>query len=66
MIECRGRNGWFVLHEASVRVSGGEARISISSKNPYRDVAPIYLAGPTSEIKRLLADWQAHLREATR
>ncbi len=66
MIECRGRNGWFVLHKASVRVSGGEARISISSKNRYRDVAPIYLASPTSEIKSLLADMQAHLREVTR
>jgi hypothetical protein len=66
MIECRGRNGWFLLHEANVWVSDGEARISISSKNPYRDVAPIYLAGPTSEIKRLLADLQAYLREATR
>jgi hypothetical protein len=66
MIECRGRNGWFVLHEASVRVSGGEARISVSSKNPFRDVAPIYLAGPTSEIKRLLADLQAQIGKATR
>jgi hypothetical protein len=66
MIECRGRNGWFVLHEANIRVSDGEARISISSKNPYRDVAPIYLAGPTSEMKSLLADLQAHLGEATR
>jgi len=62
MIECRGRNGWFTLAEASVLVlHDGTATINISSKNPYRDMPPIYLSGSLGEMQDLLDDLQAQL-----
>lgn len=62
MIECRGRNGWFNLSEASASVfHNGTAAIRISSKNPYRDMPPIYLSGPLQEVQDLLDDLQAQL-----
>ena len=62
MIECRGRNGWFQLAEAEVTVLlDGTAAISISSKQPYRDMPPIYLSGSLGEMHDLLDDLQAQL-----
>ena len=62
MIDCRGRNGWFNMAEASVSVfRNGTAAIRVSSKSPYRDMPPIYLSGPLQEIKDLLEDLQAQL-----
>jgi len=57
MIECRGRNGWFKLYEATAFVSGDEhASISLQSKQAYSDMPPIYFAGPRSEVEALLLD----------
>jgi len=57
MIECRGRNGWFKLHEATAFVSGNaHASISLQSKKPYVDMPPIYFAGPRAEVEALLLD----------
>jgi hypothetical protein len=68
MIECRGRNGWFNFHEACVSIyQDGTVAIRIMSKNPYRNMPPIYMAGPVQEIKcllkGLLRDLQAQIRE---
>jgi hypothetical protein len=62
MIQCRGRNGWFNLHEAVVfpflnntlPPEKGTVAIEISSKKQYRDVSPIYLQGPKDEVEALL------------
>ena len=55
MIECRGRNGWFRLHEASASVyQDGRAAVRVVSKQGYRDMPPIYLEGPKEEILALL------------
>ncbi|MEW6657212.1 MAG: hypothetical protein AB1424_01000 [Thermodesulfobacteriota bacterium] len=57
MIECRGRNGWFQLHEATAFVSSdAHASISLQSKKPYVDMPPIYFAGPKAEVEALLQD----------
>ncbi|MDD5643011.1 MAG: hypothetical protein PHX53_15280 [Syntrophales bacterium] len=57
MIECRGRNGWFMLHEATASVSSNaHASISLQSKKQYHDMPPIYFAGPRAEIEALLLD----------
>jgi hypothetical protein len=57
MIECRGRNGWFNLHEATAFVSSSDhASISLQSKKPYVDMPPIYFAGPKAEVQALLQD----------
>ena len=62
MIDCRGRNGWFKLHEAvvfpflnnTVPPEKGTVAIEILSKKQYRDMPPIYLQGPKDEITALL------------
>lgn len=55
MIECRGRNGWFKLYDASAYVCrDGTASVSLVSKQPYRDMPPIYFSGPKEEILALL------------
>lgn len=67
MIECRGRNGWFNFHEANVSVYlDGTAAIRIMSKNPYRNMPPIYLAGPVNEIKGMLMGLLRELRAQIR
>jgi len=44
MIECRGRNGWFNFHEASVYKSyEGRVAVLMRSKSPYRDMPPSIL-----------------------
>ncbi len=54
MIDCRGRNKWFKLHEASASLHGGEASVRMSSKKPYMDMPPIYFSGPVDEVLSLL------------
>ena len=62
MIECRGRNGWFNLHDATVfpflnntlPPEKGTVAIEITSKKQYRDMPPIYLQGPKNEVEALL------------
>ncbi|MHB8069536.1 MAG: hypothetical protein ACYDIC_16715 [Desulfobaccales bacterium] len=64
MITCRGKNGWFNLHKVDAYAypkEDGTGYVSISSKKPYRDVAPIYLQGPTSEIVALLGSIKAQI-----
>ena len=44
MIECRGRNGWFNLHEASAyKLYEGWVAVQMRSKSPYRDMPPYIL-----------------------
>lgn len=44
MIECRGRNGWFKLHEASTVVySDGTALASLSDGWPYQSAGADHL-----------------------
>jgi hypothetical protein len=63
MIECRGRNGWFQLHEATAFVSGNaHASISLQSKKPYVDMPPIYFAGPKAEVEALLLELLGKVR----
>jgi len=62
MIECRGRNGWFNLHDVTVfpflnntlPPEKGTVAIEITSKKQYRDMPPIYLQGPKDEVEALL------------
>ena len=62
MIECRGRNGFFNLHDATVfpflnntlPPEKGTVAIEITSKKQYRDMPPIYLQGPKDEVEALL------------
>jgi hypothetical protein len=55
MIECRGRNGWFKLHEASASVyQDGRVAVRMVSKQRYRDIPPIYLEVAKEEILVLL------------
>ncbi len=54
MIDCRGRNKWFKLHEASASFHGGEASVRMCSKKPYLDMPPIYFSGPVDEVLGLL------------
>lgn len=64
MIACRGKNGWFNLHKVEAYAypkEDGTGYVSISSKQPYRDVAPIYLQGPKSEIVALLGSIKAQI-----
>lgn len=64
MIACRGKNGWFNLHQAEAYAypkEDGTGYVSISSKQPYRDVAPIYLQGPKAEIVALLESLKAQI-----
>lgn len=67
MIECRGRNGWFILHEAKVQrldlVREGYVAVSLSSKKGYLNVAPIYLRGPRFEVLNLLEKLAKEVRE---
>jgi hypothetical protein len=63
MIECRGRNGWFRLMKANVEhfhqnheKFAHRVAISLSSKNSFRNVAPIYFSGTKAEIEALLSD----------
>lgn len=62
MIDCRGRNRWFRLSEAHGYVNGqGEAMVSMRSKRQFRDMPPIYFAGPIDEVLVLLDDLKAQI-----
>lgn len=67
MIECRGRNGWFELRQVRVdrldSIKEGHVAISIGSRSPWYNVAPIYLRGPRHEILELLEDLQRRVLE---
>lgn len=54
MIQCRGRNGWFNLHEAEGYMLGDQAAVRIVSKRPFMDMPPIYFSGPMDEVVALL------------
>jgi len=58
MVECRGRNGWFVLHRAEVErldwVREGHVALNFSSKMKYFDFPPVCIRGPKREIMELL------------
>jgi hypothetical protein len=55
MIECRSRNGWFRLHEASASLyQDGRVAVRVLSKKGYQDMPPIYLEGLKEEILSLL------------
>jgi hypothetical protein len=64
MIECRGRNGWFRLHQASAVVYKTQdlASVALASKSNYRNVAPIYFQGPKAEVEALLLDLLEQVR----
>lgn len=61
MIDCRGRNKWFKLHEASASVHAGNAAVSMSSKKSYMDMPPIYFSGPIDEVVALLDDLKSQI-----
>ncbi len=61
MIQCRGRNGWFKLHEAEGYIFGPDAAVFIRSKSPYRDMPPIYFSGPVDEVVALLDDLKSQI-----
>ena len=64
MIECRGRNGWFNLYEASVYKSyEGRVAVQMRSKSPYRDMPPIFFAGSREEVLALLNELKAQVEE---
>ena len=64
MIECRGRNGWFNLHEASAyKLYEGRMAVQMRSKSPYRDMPPIYFAGSIEEVLALLDELKALVEE---
>ena len=64
MIECRGRNGWFSLHEAiAYKIHDGQVAVQMQSKSPYRDMPPIYFAGPREEVLALLNELKAQVEE---
>ncbi len=68
MIECRGRNGWFVLHEAKVvsmaLINPGHVAVSMRSKRQYLDMPPIYFRGPRTEIIALLEKLLKEVKES--
>lgn len=60
-IECRGRNGYFMLAGASTGNILDEishtyhmVRINLSSKSDYRDAAPVMIQGSHDAVERLL------------
>jgi hypothetical protein len=65
MIECRGRNGWFRLHQASVVTYKTQdlASVALASRSNYRNVAPIYFQGPKAEVEALLLDLLKQVRK---
>jgi len=64
MIECRGRNGWFNLHEARATVfSNMQASVSLVSAKPYRDMPPIYFSGPKADVLALLNELKAQVED---
>ncbi|MBU4232847.1 MAG: hypothetical protein L6277_03295 [Desulfobacterales bacterium] len=64
MIECRGRNGWFNLYEASTYKSyEGRVAVQMRSKSPFRDMPPIFFAGPREEVLALLNELKAQVEE---
>ena len=64
MIECRGRNGWFNLHEANAyKLYGGRVAVQMRSKSPYRDMPPIYFSGPREEVLALLNELKGQVEE---
>ena len=66
MIECRGRNGWFNLHEANATVyRDGKVAVRMESKQGYRDMPPIYLTGPKEEVLGLLDQLKAKIESET-
>jgi hypothetical protein len=68
MIECRGRNGWFILHQAKVErldlVREGHVAVSMRSRAPYLNVAPIYFRGPRAEVLKLLEQLLKEVQDA--
>jgi hypothetical protein len=64
MIECRGRNGWFRLHQASAVAYKTQdlASVALASRSTYRNVAPIYFQGPKAEVEALLLDLLEQVR----
>jgi hypothetical protein len=64
MIECRGRNGWFRLHQASAEAYQTQdlASVALASRSTYRNVAPIYFQGPKAEVEALLLDLLEQVR----
>ena len=73
MIECRGRNGWFNLYDATVYPflnntlppEKGTVAIEISSKKQYQDMPPIYLQGPKDEVEALLRRLLAEVEQSS-
>ncbi|MBM4286471.1 MAG: hypothetical protein FJ128_14685 [Deltaproteobacteria bacterium] len=69
MIECRGRNGWFRYSRHRVRVEPDAytgsivARVAIFSKREATNVAPIFLEGPKDEVRDLLKQLLAEVKE---
>jgi hypothetical protein len=66
MIECRGRNGWFNLHHASVENYKTQdlTSVALASKKGYRNLAPIYFQGPRAEVEALLRDLLEKVRSS--
>jgi len=65
MIECRGRNSWFNLYEASTYKSyEGRVAVLMRSKSPYRDMPPIYFSGPREEVLALLNELKTQVEGA--
>ena len=62
MIECRGRNGWFVFSKFTTFL-GKHSHVYIYSKILPTNFAPIYLTGPPDEMIKLFEDILSELKK---
>jgi len=61
MIECRGRNGWFIFSRFATFLTKIHSYVSIYSKRLPK-LAPIYLTGPPDEMIKLFEDILSELK----
>jgi len=73
MIECKGRNGWFIYKSHAVWIgTAGELAaenktyIELFSSSPHTQRAPLQFAGPARELCRLLRQIARELEAANR
>jgi len=61
MIECRGRNGWFIFSKFATFLTTKYSYVSIYSKRQPK-LAPIYFTGPPDEMIKLFENILSELK----
>jgi hypothetical protein len=71
-LTCRGRNGWFGLHESDVTLHKAwnpndpnelKAGLCLYSKTVPANYAPVAIEGKPEHLLKVLEHWAAQLRE---